>query len=392
MIYYEKQITFLILILLTCCGLSFAQNRTVKGVIRDGKGITLPGVAVRVKGSTTGVASDVNGNYSITVAADATLLISSVGYAPQEVLVKGRTVINITLDDDHKQLTEVVVIGYGTRAVKDVTGAISSIKADKLENENPTSVTDLIRGNIPGISVALNTSAKGGSSDDLQLRGKGSISGSVNPLIVVDGVIYPGQLADINPNDIDRVDVLRDPSSLAVYGAQSAGGVVAITTKKGRGGPPVINFNVNMGIAQLEKNQKFYDPQGFLNWRADGARSSNTSNPYYYYSNPNSLPDGVTLAQFMSGATGDPTTVWLQRLGLFPNEISNYFAGKTTDWSKLVFRNGFRQDYTASMSGKTETASYYMSGNFTKNENLIQGGDYKDARFRVNLEGKAAKF
>ncbi|MFA6085904.1 SusC/RagA family TonB-linked outer membrane protein [Mucilaginibacter sp.] len=388
----KKKITLLICILITTCTLSFAQNTIVTGVIKDNKGETLPGVAVRVKGTTNGVASDVNGKYSINTPANATLVYTSIGFATQEVNVSNQTIINITLLDNNKQLDEVVVIGYGTRAVKDVTGAISSVKADKFENDNPTSVTDIIRGSIPGISVGLNTSAKGGGAGDLVVRGRASLSGSYNPLIVLDGVIYPGQLADINPNDIDRVDVLRDPAALAVYGANAAGGVVAVTTKKGKNGPPQITLNGNFGVAQLLQNQKYYTGEAFLNWRADGQRSSNTANPYYYYSDPNKLPEGVTLAQFMNGATGDPTTVWLQRLGLFNNEIANYQAGKVTDWSKLIFRNGFRQDYTASLSGKTDNFSYYMSGNYTKNQNLIQGGQYTDGRFRVNLEGKAAKF
>ena len=388
----KKKITLLICILITTCTLSFAQNTIVTGVIKDNKGETLPGVAVRVKGTTNGVATDVNGKYSINAPANATLVYTSIGFVTQEVSVSNQTIINITLLDNNKQLDEVVVIGYGTRAVKDVTGAISSVKADKFENDNPTSVTDIIRGSVPGISVALNTSAKGGGAGDLVVRGRASLSGSYNPLIVLDGVIYPGQLADINPNDIDRVDVLRDPAALAVYGANAAGGVVAVTTKKGKNGPPQITLNANFGVAQLLQNQKYYTGEAFLNWRADGQRSSNTANPYYYYSDPNKLPEGVTLAQFMNGATGDPTTVWLQRLGLFNNEIANYQAGKVTDWSKLVFRNGFRQDYTASLSGKTDKFSYYMSGNYTKNQNLIQGGQYTDGRFRVNLEGKAAKF
>ncbi len=388
----KKNITLLIFILMTACLYSYAQNSIVTGVVKDSNGITMPGADVKVKGTTIGAATDADGKYTITVPPNATLIFSSIGYATQEVEVKGQSVINIALLPNNKQLDEVVVIGYGTRAVKDVTGAISSIKADKLQNENPTSVTDIIAGNIPGISVALNTSAKGGGAGDLVVRGRASLSGSYNPLIVLDGVIYPGQLADINPDDIDRVDVLRDPSALAVYGANAAGGVVAVTTKKGKSGAPVITLNGNVGVAQLLENQKYYTGTAFLNWRADGARSSNTNNPYYYYSNPNNLPAGVTLDQFLNGATGDPTTIWLQRLGLFPNEIANYQAGKVTDWSKLVFRNGLRQDYTASLSGKGETMSYYMSGNYTKNQNLIQGGQYTDGRFRVNLEGKAAKF
>jgi len=387
----KKQITLLITILFTTCMMSFAQT-SIKGTIRDSKNVPIPGATVKVKETGKAVAADINGNYTISAAANNTLVISSVNYVTVEQKVGSNTIINVVLNDDNKQLSEVVVIGYGTRAVKDVTGAISSVKAERLENENPTSVTDLIIGNIPGITVAMNTSAKGGGTGDMLIRGKASLSANTAPLIVLDGVIFQGQIQDINPNDIERIDVLRDASSLAVYGSASAAGVVAITTKKGKSGPPVITLNLNTGISQLEKNQKYYDPAGFLNWRADGARSSNTSQAYYFYSNPNALPDGVTLAQFMGTSTGDPTTVWLQRLGLQANEITNYFAGKTTDWSKLVFRNGLRQDYTASMSGKNDNTSYYISGNFTKNQNLIQGGEYKNYRVRMNIEGKASKF
>ncbi|MCJ8211062.1 SusC/RagA family TonB-linked outer membrane protein [Mucilaginibacter sp. RS28] len=388
----KKRITLLITLFIAFFSVAFAQNITVKGTVKDDKGLTLPGATVKVKGTSTAVATNINGQFTISAPSNGTLVFSSISYVTQEQPINGRTTINITLASDQKTLSEVVVIGYGTRAVKDVTGAIASVKAEKLENENPTSVTDIIRGNVPGISVAMNTSAKGGGAGDLQIRGKASLSGNSNPLIVLDGVIYFGQLADINPDDIERVDVLKDPSALAVYGAQAAGGVVAITTKKGRAGKPTISITANGGIAQLAKNQKVYQGEDFLNWRADVARSTNTNNPYYYYSNPNNLPSGVTLTQFMNGATGDPTTVWLQRLGLFANEISNYQNGKTIDWGKEVFRNGIRQDYTASLQGRSDAVSYYMSGNYTNNQNLIKGGHYTDGRVRVNLEGKATKF
>jgi TonB-linked SusC/RagA family outer membrane protein len=387
----KKQITLLITILLTTCLFSFAQTN-VKGVVTDSKSSPIPGATIKVKETGKAVATDVNGNYTISAAANSTLIISSVGYASTEEKVGNRTTVNVVLNDDSKQLTDVVVIGYGTRQQKDVTGAITSVKAEKLENENANSVADLIKGNVPGITVALNTSAKGGGTGDLQIRGKATLTASSSPLIVLDGVVYQGQLADINPNDIDRLDILRDASALAVYGSASAAGVVAITTKKGKLGAPQITLNLNTGISQLAKNQKFYGPEGFLNWRADGARASNINNPYYFYSNPNALPEGVTLAQFMGTSTGDPTTVWLQRLGLQNNEIANYNNGKTTDWADLVFRTGLRQDYNASLSGRNDNVSYYMSGNYTKNQNLIEGGEYKNYRVRVNLEGKASKF
>jgi TonB-linked SusC/RagA family outer membrane protein len=388
----RKLFTLLILLLIFQCSVVMAQVSAVKGQVKDKTGQPLPGVTIKADGTTNNTMTDANGNFSIVPAVNGTLTFTYVGFAPQTVPIGSQTTINVTLTETTNNLNDVVVIGYGTRSVKDVTGAISSIKAEKLENENPASVTDIIRGNIPGISVGLNTSAKGGNTGDLQVRGRASLGGNVQPLIVLDGVIFFGQLADINPNDIERIDVQRDPSALAVYGAQSAGGVVAITTKKGRGNGVQITLNANTGIAQLLQNQKYYQGEDFLRWRGDVARANNVNNPYYFYSDPRALPEGVTLTQYMGSSTGDPVNVYLQRVGLFANEISNYQAGKVTNWSDLVFRNGIRQDYTASLSGRSEKVSYYMSGNYTKNENLIKGGDYRNARFRVNLEGKASSF
>jgi TonB-linked SusC/RagA family outer membrane protein len=387
----KKQITLLITILLTTCMFAFAQTN-VKGIVADSKGTPIPGATVKVKETGKAAATDINGNYTIAAAPNSTLVISSVGYTTQEIRVNNRTTVNITLNDDSKQLTDVVVIGYGTRAVKDVTGAITSIKAEKYESENPTSVTDLIKGNAPGISVGLTTSPKGGGAGDLLVRGSATLTGNKTPLIVLDGVIFTGVIADINPNDIERVDILKDPSALAVYGSVSAAGVVAITTKKGKLGAPQISFNANYGITELAKDQKFYQGDAFLGWRADAARATNVANPYYFYSDPRNLPAGVTLAQFLGASTGDPVNVWLGRLGLQQNEINNFNAGRTIDWSKLVFQKGRRQDYTGSLSGKTENVSYYMSGNFTRNESEIVGDKYTNYRFRVNLEGKASKF
>lgn len=172
--------------------------------------------------------------------------------------------------------------------------------------------------------------------------------------------------------------------------------MVAITTKKGNSanGTPVITLNANTGLPQLEREQKVYGPQGFLDWRADVQRANNTSLPYYQFTDPRKLPAGVNVAQWLAltGATGDPVDQYLIRLGLVANERANYVNGKTIDWADKVFRNGLRQDYTLSLSGKKEGMSYYMSGNYTKNENLIEGGQYKNYRFRVNLEGQASKF
>jgi TonB-linked SusC/RagA family outer membrane protein len=373
-----------------------AQTSIIKGKVIDKTGQPLPGVTVKANGTNNNTVTDVDGKYAIVPASNGTLTFTFIGFSSQTVSIGNQSTINVTLTETTNNLNEVVVVGYGTRQKKDVTGAISSVKATQLENENPASVTDLLKGNIPGINIGMNTSAKGGGNGDLLVRGKTTLSANTAPLIVLDGVIYQGQLADINPNDIETVDVLKDASALAVYGARAATGVVAITTKKGgsANGTPLITLNANTGLAQLEKQQKVYDPQGFLNWRGDVQRANNTSLPYYQFTDPRKLPADVTVAQWMAltSASGDPVDQWLTRLGLVANERANYFSGKTINWADKVFRNGLRQDYTLSLSGRKEGMSYYLSGNYTKNENLIEGGQYENYRVRVNLEGKASKF
>jgi len=385
----KKGISILIILVLTSYVLSFAQDRTVKGVVKDKGGSPIPGVSVKVKNSNTGASTGTKGEYAITVGQNAVLIYSAVGFTPQEIPVNNRTEINLTLNDDVQGLSEVVVIGYGTAQKKDVTGAISSIRATRLENENPQSVADILKGNIAGLSVGLETSAKGGGS--LLVRGKTTLSAGTSPLIVLDGVIYNGQLSDINPNDIESVDVLKDASSLAVFGAKAATGVVAVTTKKGKGDTPTITLNTNFGIAELAQNMRPYSPQGFLDWRADVMRSGATT-ASYLYNNPDNLPEGVTLTQWLNGQSGDPTDLWLNRLGLLANEKANYRDGKTVNWYDEIFRKGLRQDHTLSVSGKKSDVTYYMSLGYLKNENLIKGGEFSTVRSRINLEAQAAKF
>jgi len=384
-----RKTTFLIISLWLCCMQLAAQDREIKGLVKDQQGIALAGVSVKVKGTTKGVSTGLDGTYSITVPPNATLVFTSIGFITKEQSVGSGREVNVILSDDSKQLDEVVVIGYGTASKKDVTGAVSSVKATQLENENPQNVTDILRGNIPGLNVGLSTSAKGGG--DLLVRGKTTLSASTSPLIVLDGVIYSGQLSDINPNDIESVDVLKDASSLAVFGAKAATGVVAITTKKGKSSTPTITLNTNVGLASLARNQKVYDGPGFLKWRSDVMRSG-AATPGYLYDNPDNLPAGITMEQWLNGQNGDPQDLWLNRLGLVANEKKNFLEGRSVNWYDEIFRTGLRQDHTLSMSGRKDEITYYMSLGYLKNENLIEGGEFSTVRARVNLEGKAAKF
>src|SRR5690606_38998287 len=181
----------------------WAQNVQVTGQVTDEAGEPIPGATVLVKGTTTGTATDLDGGYQLSVPTDAVLVFSFIGYQPQEVEVANRAVIDIVLISDFSSLEEVVVIGYGTARKRDLTGAVSSVRTDRLENENPNSVQDILRGNIAGLNVGMETSAKGGGG--LEVRGRTSLNAGRSPLIVLDGAIYYGQLADINPNDIESI-------------------------------------------------------------------------------------------------------------------------------------------------------------------------------------------
>ncbi|HUS00574.1 MAG TPA: SusC/RagA family TonB-linked outer membrane protein [Chitinophagaceae bacterium] len=371
-----------------------AQNTiTVSGQVKDSKNNSVQGASVLLKGTGKGTSTDANGRFVLAdVPRNGILVFSSTGFGTQEFSVRGNTTINISLSETVSNLNEVVVIGYGTRQKKDVTGSVAQVKAERLENENPNSVADLLRGNIAGLNVSSSTSAKGGGS--LLVRGKSSINAGTSPLIVLDGVIYQGQLADINPNDISTIDVLKDASSAAVYGAKAASGVVLISTKKGTGSKPTITFNTNVGIAELAMNEPLYDGPGFIAWRTDVLKSINLTAKPYQFNDPRELPAGITVTDWKKydNSQGDSIDIWLTRLKLKAIEIQNYKAGKTIDWYSMMFQKGFRQDHTVSISARKEDVSYYMSMNYTNNEGVILGDKFRTYRMRLNLEAKAAKF
>ena len=353
----------------------------------------IPGVTVVVKGTTNGTTTDVDGKYQINVPENSSVLVfSAVGYLTQEKEVGNASVVDIILSTDQKTLEEVVVVGYGTQKKRDLTGAVSQISATKLENENPQSVQDVLRGNIPGMNVGFSASAKGGGN--VGVRGTNSLTAGTSPLVVLDGAIYYGGLEDINPNDIETVDVLKDASSAAVFGAKAASGVILVTTKKGKEGKTIINVNTNVGFAEVAKNQDVLSPDGFLTWRGEVMRNINAAAQPSRFTNPNNLPSDVTLDQWLAfdGSAGDPTTVWLQRLGLQSVEIQNYKEGRSVDWYSKIYQKALRQDHTVSLSGKNDKVSYYMSLGYLSNEGILVGDKYSTVRARVNLEGKVNKF
>ena len=377
----------------------------IAGTVTDAKGNALAGATVTVKGAKNAIVTDQNGRFSLKGVADnAVLQISFSGFITEEVAAKNAK--TITLREQVNQLTDVVVIGYGTAKKKDLTGAVAQVKATQLENENPRSVQDMLRGNAPGLDVGFNASAKGGGS--LQVRGRASLTASTSPLIVVDGVIYPGDLSDINPNDIQTIDVLKDASSAAVFGARSANGVILVNTKRGKSGKPTITVNSNYALNRIARWPGLLKPEEFFDWRSDVIWSQrgfdSTSRPgiKYWAVDPRKLPAGSIsvndwLALGGNPATSDPVTVWLNRVGgnQGTSAISqeSYINKTPIDWESLILnKNGSQQDHTVSVSGRAGATNYYTSYGYYENAGMAQGEQFKTLRTRLNLETEVAKF
>lgn len=369
------------------------QQPTVSGAVTDESGQPLPGVTVVVKGTTTGTITNSDGFYSISnVPANATLVFSFVGMRTQEMIVENQTNINVTMEEETIGIEEVVAIGYGTMRKKDLTGAVGSVRSSEIENEAPKDLQQMLRSNIAGLNIGMSTSAKGGGS--IQIRGQRTLAASSDPLIVLDGIIYNGSLNDINPNDIESVDVLKDASSAAVYGAKSANGVVIINTKIGKTAKPTVEVAINTGIVSLFRSEDVYSPTEFSDWRTDVMYSINRSAPPYMYNDPRELPSNISLDEWLAydSSEGDETNVWLRRIGLSDIEIGNYKKGQSTDWKNMVFRSGLEQNYNVSLSGKTDLLTYYWSLGYTNNEGVVVNDDYSVYRSRLKLEATVTDF
>ena len=374
---------------------------TVSGVVVDTHGEALIGASVIQKGTDNGTITDLDGRFSLNVPTGATLIISSIGYLDTEVAAtQGMKVI---LKENISQLEEVVVIGYGTMKKKDLTGAISQVRTEQMEKEAPRSVTDLLRGGVAGLTLSMSTNAAG--TADIQIRGKNTLSAGSTPLYVLDGVIYNGSLTDINSNDIESIDVLKDASSVAIYGAKAANGVIAITTKRGSEGKPRVTFNTNIGIAQPAHLPKMVDGQGFIDFRQEYYESTMSESEIAekpgLYSDPRTL-QGVDLLSWYNYTIANPVStlpsqdelvgMWLSRLNFSEVEVENYLAGRETDWDKELFQTGLQQDYTVSVSNRNEKCSYYASIGYADRQGAISGSGYSNIRGRVNLDSYITKW
>lgn len=326
---------------------SIAQNIMVKGVVKDNFGESVIGVNVTEKGTTNGTITDLDGNFSLTVQKNATLVISYIGYITQEIAVKGNTQFNIILKEDSKALEEVVVIGYGTARKSDVTGSIASVGGDKLREMPSTNITYALQNRVAGVDMAQ-TSSQPGATMQIRIRGTRSLTASNDPLVVLDGIPFMGSLSDINPGDIKSMDILKDASSTAIYGSRGANGVILITTNKGAQGTP----------AQFTYN-------GYV-----GAKSVFSKYP---------MMEGKKFAEMRKYA------------GKFENSLDES-DDVNTDWQDLMFRTGMVTSHDVSVGGGSSNGSYSFGAAYYKDQGVVPTQNYTRYSLRGSFDQGVGKY
>lgn len=321
---------------------TFAQSGTVSGTVTDGSGMTLPGVNVMVKGSGAAVSTDIDGKYTVAAATGDTLVFSFIGYASQEVAVTGST-LNVQLKEDTTQLDEVVVVGYGTQRKKDITGAVATISGEKFENRPTNQLSNLIQGQTAGVQVS-SVGGKPGGGFNIRIRGTSSIGASSEPIYVIDGVVTT-DTRSLNPADIETISILKDASSAAIYGSQGANGVVLITTKQGKSEKPVISYETYVGFQSVWKKM-----------------------------------DVLNAAQYRDLMT---------EMG-YNTDWTQYTAD--TNWQDEVFRTGVSNSHQLSVSGKSNNTSYYLSGNFLKQDGAVRSSEMDRKSFKASVTQQATSW
>jgi TonB-linked SusC/RagA family outer membrane protein len=321
---------------------------SVSGKVTDAStGEALPGVNVLVKGTTIGINTDINGSYTINIPnPNASIIFSFIGYVAQEVLVAGRTKVDVSLKMDVTALEEVVVVGYGTQKKSDITGTVASLSQDRLKNSPNLNVTQAIMGAVPGVMIQTN-SAGANPDQSIMIRGRSSISADNAPLIILDGIPYGGSMSDINPKDIGSVEILKDASAAAIYGSRGSNGVILITTKEGSTGKTVFSYDGKYGFSQVIKQYDLLDGPEFYDFKM-------TRDPAYMYQ----------------------------------TEIDNYNAGISTDWMKLSVRRGQSQEHNVSVSGGFKDTKFYIGAGLTDIKGVARGDNFKRVTTRLNIETK----
>lgn len=346
--------TFIISVAFSLC--AAAANITVTGQVLDANAEALIGATVQMKNSQVGTITDVDGSFTMTVPDGAVLVFSYIGYTDVEQTAS--PTMRVQLQEDVQTLREVVAVGYGTMKRSDITGAMVSVRADDMQQTVAATMDQMLQGRAAGVEMSLNSGAAGASSS-VQIRGINSLNSTNEPIYVIDGAIvqsaagsdiYSNPLADINPADIESVEILKDASATAIYGAQAANGVIIVNMKKGKEGAMRVNLKLSAGADQLPRHLEVMNLRQFARWAYD-ARLISTGQEIERFRNPDTL-------------------------------------GLGTDWQNEIFRTGVRQDYTVSLRGGTKRLSYSVSAGYYSQQGIVLNNDFDRFSLRAQIDAK----
>jgi TonB-linked SusC/RagA family outer membrane protein len=368
---WKRYVHFVVMLVLVqfFCSTAFAQTQTVKGKITDSQtGESLVGVNVVEKGTTNGTVTNVDGNYTINIAPNAVLNVSFIGYHMQEIQVAGKTTIDVVMLQETTELDEVVAIGYGVVKKRDLTGSVSTVKSEDIQKTTSSNALQSMQARVPGLDV-MQSSGQAGAAVSINLRGNRSINASNSPLILVDGIEY-GSTLDINPSDIESMEILKDASSTAIYGTRGANGVILITTKRGQAGKTRVNFN-----SFLSSNSPTNVPQVMYGDR-EVQRLIDKSNYQADAASGNWGASNLTPEQVLTESLADFT------------EIGIYNDKSYTDWADIILQDGLTQNYELSVSGGNEKTLFSLSLGTMLEKGLLRNDQLDRYNARVNVDHK----
>lgn len=345
------------------------QKRQITGIVTDKDGEAIIGANIVEKGTTNGTVTNIDGRFSLNVESDAAILISYIGYLMQEINIVGKTAIDVVLQEDTQALDELVVVGYGTMRKSDLTGSVVRADFEKFRDQPNISILQSLHGSVAGLNVSQITEA--GSNPSFSIRGRTSISGEQQPLIIVDGVIFRGNLIDLNPDDVDQIDILKDNSAAAVYGSQAANGVIIITSKSGEGKnmKPLINYSASYSFQSPTvefipgNGDDFIKKNTEIDWRQSRTPESGYLEP---------RPDYNVSATFKTN-----------------EQLENYLNGRETNWYNLLTNDHiYVNNHNLSLSNRTEYLNYFISFGYTDQQGYMINEKYKRYNARINVDNK----
>lgn len=383
---------------------AFAQNLTVSGNVTDAStGEPVPFASVHLKDTMTGVSTDADGHYSLSVPSDGVLVFSSIGYKTKEVAVASRTRIDIAMESDRQFIDETIVVAYGTATKSSFTGSAAVVNAETIENRVTTNVTSALAGTTPGVQVISSSGDPASNGSSIRIRGIGSMSASNTPLYIVDGMPYDGTISDINPNDVESMSVLKDAAASAIYGARGANGVVLITTKRATSGDAQVKFDAKWGsnsrlIPQYDviDDPALYYETHYRRMYNSQIYAGKTPAEAYAFADANLFDqnNGGLGYQVFTIPAGEKFIGTNFKLN--PKATLGYTDGEyyytPDDWYDEAFHNSFRQEYNVSVSGSKDRLSYYGSVGYLDDGGIVDNSNYKRYTARINVDYQAKKW